>query len=40
MRQRTLPEPVEAFTISVSPEGLMSLQWDRTAWDVDIVVQE
>ena len=40
MRQRTLADPVEAFTISVDPAGILSLQWDRTAWDVDIVVPE
>ncbi len=40
MRQRTLAEPVEAFTITVDSTGTMSLQWDRTAWDVEVLVAE
>jgi len=36
MRRRALAEPVDTFTISVDPPGLMTFQWDRTAWDVDI----
>jgi hypothetical protein len=36
MRRRTLAEPVETFTISVDPSGLLSLHWDRTAWDIEI----
>ena len=36
MRRRTLAEPVETFTISVTPPGLLTFQWDRTGWEVEI----
>jgi hypothetical protein len=39
LRVTTLPEVVERFTIGVTPEGLLTFDWDRTRFSVPIVVR-